>query len=124
MNSRESVAIYDMWDGFSCNETKSAEERLTSSLKSKLDSNKTPDRAYVYLVENWTLIKEVVSKESWINRHCTIHIILANTFGNYSKAPINMFLLRKGMLDPIIYIIVFGLLTCFFLFKLASKGLI
>lgn len=87
-------------------DTRTPEEKLTSKLIKSVDKpvqskpprqNKEPDRAFLYLQENWELIYNHTKDNLFCFRQEAILYLLKNHFGEVNEAPIKYFLVKKGI---------------------------
>ena len=105
--------IAEMWDGWDTTvNSRSSEEVLTDLLTPAEKSNspkkpsrqkKDPDRAFLYLQNNWDLVYKYSKKFVFFNRQKEILKLLTRHFGQYDKDPVVFFLLKKGMFSTFWY---------------------
>lgn len=91
-------------------DNRSPEERLASKLAvsvkgkaPKPPKDNRPDRALIFLEENWDSVSAYTKKYMFYRRHNVILELLDNHFGHYNIANVKHFLIKKGIFSTAWY---------------------
>jgi hypothetical protein len=99
-------------------DNRSPEERLSSKLAvsvkgtcPKPPKDNRPDRALIFLEENWDSVYDYSKKYIFYQRHDVILDLLSDHFGHYNKANVKYFLFKKGIFSTVWYVSLYLMLT-------------